>query len=237
MRLSIIVPAYNEEKYLPATLEALARTKPNDAEIIVVDNESTDTTREIAKSFGARVVDEQEHNIGKVRNTGAEAASGNVLIFLDADTIVRPGTFEKINDALKLDESCFGGASEVEYEPIENRIVIAWFMLLWPFLGKLTKMRGGALQFCRTHIFRELNGYDTTIWVGEDLDFHWRLDKLASARGGHTTLIEEPKVLTSSRRWNKMGLIRMMFFTHPTTVLLAWRVRSFWKDWYDNPIR
>lgn len=238
MNLSIVIPAYNEEKYLPQTLDAMnaALSGIDGAEIIVVDNESTDSTLDIAITRGTKVVTELEHNIAKVRNTGAAAASGNVLVFIDADTIVRPGMFEKIVEAM-ADENCFGGSSAVEYEPIKGRIIVEWFMLLWPFLGNLTKMRGGALQFCRAEIFHELGGYDTSIYVGEDIDFHWRLDRLARDRGGRTAFIEDPKVLTSSRRWNRMGLIRMLFFTHPITLLLAWRLRSFWKDWYENAIR
>lgn len=237
MKLSIIIPAYNEEKYLPATLDAIDAAKSGlDAEVIVVDNRSTDATGDIASKRGAIVIHEHEHNIGKVRNTGAESASGDVLVFIDADSIVRPGIFEKIVEAMS-DDRCFGGSGAVEYEPIESRLIIVWFMLLWPFLGKLTKMRGGALQFCRSDIFRELTGYDTTIYVGEDIDFHWRLDRLARKRNCHTSFIEDPKILTSSRRWNRMGLVRMLFLTHPITVLLAWRVRSFWKDWYEDTIR
>ena len=236
MRLSIIIPAYNEESYLPATLDAINAARTSDTEVIVVDNASTDATRHVAEERNATVVTELERNIGRARNAGADAASGNVLVFIDADSIVRAGTFEKIIEAMS-DERCLGGSGSVEYEPIDNRIVVAWFMLLWPILGKLTKMRGGALQFCRADIFRELGGYDTSIYVGEDIDFHWRLDRHASARAGHTAFIEEPKVLTSSRRWNRMGLMRVLFFTHPITVLTAWRVRSFWKDWYDDTIR
>ncbi|MEO8041575.1 MAG: glycosyltransferase [Acidobacteriota bacterium] len=238
MKISIVIPAYNEEKYLPDTLAALTQALAlvDDAEIIVVDNMSTDSTTEIAANCGANVVTESVRNIGYVRNTGANASTGDVIVFIDADSIVRPGVFEKIIAAMS-DERCLGGSAAVEYEPIESRIVVIWFMLLWPFLGKLMKMRGGALQFCRAEIFRELGGYDTSIYVGEDIDFHWRLDKLAVKRACFTAFIEEPRVLTSSRRWNKMGLVRMMFFTHPITVLLAWRIRSFWKDWYEDVIR
>ena len=236
MRLSVIIPAYNEEKYLPATLDAIDESKVDDMEVIVVDNDSKDATRDVAVARGAKVVTEIERNIGQVRNTGAEVASGDVLVFIDADSIVRAGQFEKIVEAMS-DGSCLGGSAAVEHEPIENRFVVLWFMLLWPIVGKLTKMRGGALQFCRADVFRELGGYDATIFVGEDIDFHWRLDKLADERGGHTITIEEPKVLTSSRRWNRMGLVRLLFFTFPVTVLLAWRVRSFWKDWYEDGIR
>ena len=236
MHLAIIIPAYNEEKCLPATLAALDEAKTADVEIIVVDNESTDTTRAIATAHGAKIVDEHEHNIGKVRNTGAANADADVFVFLDADTVVRPDMFEKIIEVLR-DPRCVGGAAEVIYEPIKGRPFVQFFMKLWPILGRFTRMRGGALQFCRADVFHELGGYDTTIWVGEDIDFHWRLDKLAAKRESFTTLIESPKVLTSSRRWQKMGFLRMIFFTHPVTIFLAWRVRSFWKDWYVDVIR
>jgi glycosyltransferase involved in cell wall biosynthesis len=236
MRLSIIIPAYNEENYLPATLDAINAVKPKDVEVIVVDNASTDSTRHIAEARSATVITETDHNIGKVRNTGAESATGDVLVFIDADSIVRPGIFEKIIEATH-NSKCVGGAAAVEYEPIRNRTLISWFVKLYPLLGNWMKMRGGALQYCRADVFRDLGGFDSTIYVGEDIDFGWRLDRLARDRGEHTTFIQQPKVLTSSRRWNRMGFIRLMFFTHPIVVLTAWRVRSFWKDWYENAIR
>lgn len=250
MLLSIIIPAYNEEDYLPTTLEALKRAMPDGAEVIVVDNESTDRTREIAQEFGAKVVDESVHNIGKVRNTGVfyrdaekgdaatwrESGKREVVVFIDADTLVKPGVFEEIVREMS-DEKCVGGSVAVEYERPFRRPWMSFFMWLWTFLGRWTKMRQGAIQFCRRDVFEELGGYDATIYVGEDIDFHWRLDKLAKKRGGHTAFVLEPAVTTSSRRWEKMGLVRMLFFTHPVTIFLAWRVRSFWKDWYEDAIR
>lgn len=235
MNLSIVIPAYNEEAYLPKTLDALKNALPaiHDAETIVVDNESTDATREIAERFGANVVDEHEHNIGRVRNTGRQAATGDVIVFLDADTLVAPGLFEKIIEAMS-DEKCVGGSVKVEYET-PRRMWVRFFMS-WKFWGHFFKMRQGAFQFCRREIFRELGGYDETIYVGEDIEFHWRLDKLARERGGFTAFIESPAVLTSSRRWDKMGF-RMLFIGHPVTIFLGWRVRSLWKDWYENAIR
>ena len=238
MRLSVVIPAFNEEKYLPATLASIneALRSVTDSEVIVVDNQSTDATPRLAADAGARVICEAERNIGKVRNSGAAGANGELVVFIDADTLVKPGVFEKIIHAA-ADTRCLGGSVAVEYEAEFRRLWVRWFMKLWPMLGKLTRMRGGALQFCRADVFREMAGYDTTIFVGEDIEFHWRLDKLANKRGSYTVFIEDPKVRTSSRRWDQMGLVRMLFFTHPATIFLAWRHRSFWKDWYERAIR
>jgi glycosyltransferase involved in cell wall biosynthesis len=236
VKLSLVIPAYNEEKYLPRTMDALSAALVEGGEVIVVDNESTDTTRSIAESHGARIVNEHVRNIGKVRNTGAENATGEVVVFLDADTIVAPGVFEKIVEAM-ADQNCVGGSVAVQYEAPFRRPWMRFFMKVWTVLGRMTKMRQGALQFCRREAFEELNGYDETIYVGEDIDFHWRLDKLAGRRDGHTAFIESPAVTTSSRRWEKMGLLPMLFYTHPVTIFLAWRIKSVWKHWYENAIR
>src|SRR5690349_5713391 len=83
MEVSVIIPAYNEEKYLPETLERVAKAltfASYPSEIIVVDNDSQDQTKQIAETFGAKVILEKEHNIAEVRNTGALNASGDVLI-------------------------------------------------------------------------------------------------------------------------------------------------------------
>lgn len=238
MQLSIVIPAYNEEKYLPDTLDAITRSLANipNVELIVVNNQSTDSTRDIALEHGATVVDETEHNIGRVRNTGAAAANGEVLVFIDADTIVFPGVFENILEMMS-DERCFGGGVAVDYQKPYRRFWFAMFVKTFTFFGALMKMRGGACVFCRRDIFQAIGGFDETIYVGEDIDFNWRLDKLALTRGGYTALVESPRVSTSSRRFNQMGTARILFFTHPVTVLLGWRIRSLWKDWYENLIR
>jgi glycosyltransferase involved in cell wall biosynthesis len=238
VKLSIVIPAYNEEKYIGRTLQAARAVLAtvDEAEIVVVDNESTDTTRKIAEAFGARIVIESKHNIGAVRNTGGLAAKGEIIVFLDADTVVAPGLFEKIVEIM-ADERCVGGSVAVEYERTYRRKWIRYYLMCWQFWGRFLKMRQGAAQFCRREAFRELGGYDTSIYLGEDIEFHWRLDKLAKKSGGYTAFIEEPKVITSSRRYDTMGIVRMLILTHPITIFLAWRRPTLWKDWYENAIR
>lgn len=236
MKLSVIVPAYNEEILLPATLTAIgAAISELSCEIIVVDNESADKTAQIAADFGAKVVSESEHNIAKVRNTGAKNASGDVLIFIDADTRVPPTLFQKIIDAMK-NENCFGGAVAVEYDESQRKWM-KYYLHGWKFWEKFFNMKQGAAQFCRKSVFEKLNGYDKSIFVGEDIEFYWRLAKFAKRNEGHASFIENPKVRTSARRLDKTSLWKTFVHWNPMFIRLAWRRKSVWKDWYEKMIR
>ena len=91
---SIVLPAYNEAALLPATLARLQEAMAGIAlrgEIVVCDNNSTDATPELARAAGASVVFEPVNQISRARNTGARAARGRFLVFVDADTLV-PGS-------------------------------------------------------------------------------------------------------------------------------------------------
>jgi glycosyltransferase involved in cell wall biosynthesis len=238
MKISIIIPAYNEEDYLPATLEKICIGLANTdckAETIVVDNESTDKTRSIAESFGAKVLTETEHNIAKVRNTGAKNAVGDVLIFIDADTLVPEILFQKIIGAMQ-DEKCFGGAVAVDYGEFKRRWM-KFYLKGWQFWGTLFNMKQGAAQFCRKSVFEEIGGYDETIFMGEDVMFYWRLSKFAKQKSGQLLFIENPKVTTSPRRFDRMSVWKTLLLTHPLFILLTAKRKKFWRDWYENAVR
>jgi glycosyltransferase involved in cell wall biosynthesis len=234
--LSVIVPAFNEETYLPATLAAVRDASDGlHCEVIVVDNASTDRTREIALALGASVVSERVHNIGKVRNTGARAARSDVLVFIDADTLIPTGLLSAISAALQNAE-CLGGAVAVEYGPI-RRHSMRGYLKGWAFWGRVFNMKQGAAQFCRRAAFDAISGYDETIYMGEDVEFYWRLSRRARRCGKSLAFLESPKVVTSSRRFDRMSVLRTLVLTHPVAIRLAWKRRSFWKDWYDRPVR
>lgn len=238
MQYSIIIPAYNEEKYLPETLEFIARALSilaNPSEVILVDNESKDKTRTIAESFGARIVSEMEHNISRVRNAGAENAAGDVLIFLDADTLIPESLFQKIAEVMK-DQKCIGGAVFVEYGKVHRKLT-ELYLLACQFGAKVFNMKQGAAQFCRAEAFKETGGYDESIYVGEDVEFYWRLSKFARQNSGYVHFIRDLKVTTSSRRFDKWSFWKTLVMTHPVFILLMWRNKSRWKDWYENAIR
>ncbi|HWN09909.1 MAG TPA: glycosyltransferase [Pyrinomonadaceae bacterium] len=238
MKISVIIPAYNEEEYLPQTLAHLVRAAvilPHESEIIVVDNGSSDHTKRIAESLGARIFTEREPSIGKVRNTGAQNSFADVLIFVDADTFVPETLLSQIARAME-DEKCIGGAVAVEYAGIKRKSM-QLYLMGWKFWGMLFNMKQGAAQFCRRAVFDELQGYDATVFVGEDVEFYWRLSRFARKNGGYLNFIEDQKVTTSGRRFEKMSLWKTLLLTHPVFIYLAWRKKSLWKDWYENAVR
>src|SRR6185369_4795875 len=134
------------------------------SEIIVVDNDSRDKTRQIAGRFGAKVVSQNEHNISKVRNTGAKEASGRVLIFVDADTLIPNTLFQKIAGIMENDDCC-GGAVAVEYGNFERKWM-KFYLLGWKFWRTFFNTKQGATQFCRQSAFQELKGYNEDLYMG-----------------------------------------------------------------------
>jgi glycosyltransferase involved in cell wall biosynthesis len=238
MRLSIIIPAYNEEKLLPETLRRIRTAMESlagECELIVVDNESTDNTREIAESYAAKIVTESVKNIGAIRNTGAKSANGDVFVFFDADTFI-PENLLTVIDEKMGDPKCLGGAVDVDYGNFER----AWLRFMksaWKFWGPIFNMKQGAAQFFRRDVFDTLGGYNERIYLGEDIDIYWRATKYAKQNLGKLEFIEEPKVITSTRRFDKMSLLDTMVLTHPVFILLNWKRSKPWRRWYDGSVR
>lgn len=236
--ISVVIPAFNEERSLPRTIEhlqaaeKLLRSLTDTAvEIVVVDNASDDRTAAVALEFGARVVREVEHNIGKVRNAGAWAANHDVLVFVDADTLVPRELLHRIAQVMH-DPTCAGGAVDVRF-PVRRTLVRAYLWLMRT-VGTLTNMHMGACQFSRRDIFESLGGYDETIFMGEDVDFVWRLRSAARARQLSTCIVRDLHVVSSSRRFDSWPLWRILLMTHPMVVFAQRRRRAMWRDWYDT---
>ena len=238
MTISVVIPAFNEERFLPQTLkhlhqaaEHLGAVPDRHVEIIVVDNASSDWTAEIALASGTRVIPVPEHNIARVRNAGAGAASGDLLIFLDADTLIPETLLSRIVQVME-EPSCLGGAVDTDYQPA--RPLIRAYLRLWRLIGLSFGMAQGALQFCRRDAFSALRGYDEAIYMGEDVDFYWRLSKLAKARGQHIRLLRDVQVTPSCRRFDQWPTLRTLIKTNPFYITLYRRRRSAWHGWYRD---
>lgn len=236
MLISVVIPAFNEEAYLGETLASLNRSKAIlegegslQAEIIVVDNDSDDSTADVARDLGATVIRETQHNVAKVRNTGARLSHGDILVFVDADTIVPDKLLSRIVAAMS-DTNCLGGAVDTDYRPM--KVTVRVYLQFWRILGSLTGMAQGATQFCRRDLFFALNGYDETLFMGEDVDFHWRLKRIAKRRNGGVVFVEDLRVVPSTRRFDQWRLWRTLIWTNPLFIFLFRRTATSWQGWY-----
>lgn len=241
MLISIVVPAFNEEAYLGETLASLNRARAFllherniQTEIIVVDNDSDDLTSDVARALGATVVTETQHNIAKVRNTGAKLSDGDVIVFVDADTVVPDKLLSRIVDVMS-DGMCLGGAVDTDYRPV--KLMVKTYLRCWRILGTLTGMAQGATQFFRREVFFTLEGYDETLFMAEDVDLYWRLQSFAQRQNGGVVFIEDIRVIPSTRRFDQWRLWRTLFWTNPLVILMFRRSKTFWQGWYGSAPR
>jgi glycosyltransferase involved in cell wall biosynthesis len=238
MPFSVVIPALNEERGLAATLEAVHAARRfasrHAIDIIVVDNDSTDRTASIAAAMGVSVVREAVRSVARARNTGAAAATGDCLIFLDADTLVPENLFAEIARAFE-DPACIGGA--VDAPLTSTRLAVRAYLGFWRVVGALFGMGQGAAQFCRRAAFEAAGGYDESIWMGEDVDFYWRLKSLARRTGRRVEILEHVRVCTSMRRFDAWPFWKILVFTNPLLLVLFRRRRRVWRAWYDRPVR
>ena len=155
--ISLVIPAYNEERYLPACLDAVMRNAAGKAvEIIVVDNNSTDATAQIAKGYpGVTYVHEPHKGITRARQCGFLAARGELIAYVDADTRPPPGWIEQIWEAFAADEglACLSGPySFYDLGTVRNAISRAWFQAARPVYRVTGNMMVGGNFAPRSHV-------------------------------------------------------------------------------------
>ena len=203
MKLSVIIPAYNEAERLPATLAHISQVlkqtaRPDFAwELIVCDNNSSDATAQVAAAAGARVVAEAVNQISRARNTGAAAAQGEWLLFVDADTHPPTGLMAQVLALIEGDQhiGC-GSTMQVEGGTRFNKLRLE---RLNPIM-RLFKLGGGAFLLCRADAFRELGGFSTGLYAMEELDFVLRLKRLGRKGERAFAVFHEHPIITSGRK-------------------------------------
>jgi glycosyltransferase involved in cell wall biosynthesis len=203
MLISVIVPAFNEERLLgeslrqvQAALAAFAR-RGWPTELIVCDNNSTDRTAEVARAAGANVIFEPINQIGRARNRGASAATGDWLIFIDADSHPSAALFDDVAAQIESGQ-CLAGGSTVRLEagyPSGN-VVTA----LWNGTSRWLRWMAGSFIFCETAAFRKLGGFNTHLFASEEIELSKRLKKLARAEHKRITILHRHPILTSARK-------------------------------------
>lgn len=203
MHLSIIIPAFNEERLIMHCLDSITDSltvnqKPGFTyEVIVVDNNSTDKTTELAKQAGAKVVFEPINQIGRARNSGATVATGEWLLFVDADSLLNPGM---VADILNMIESGkYVGCGSVMHMPD-----LPWWgnaaMQLWTMFSVLFHWASGALVVCRADAFREVGGFNQEMFAADEIDLSQLLKKWGQKRGLKFTILTRHPLVTSPRK-------------------------------------
>jgi glycosyltransferase involved in cell wall biosynthesis len=203
LKISIIVPAYNEERLLG---ESLAHIKSAAQafdrrgwafEMIVCDNNSTDRTAEIARAAGAIVVYEPVNQIARARNCGAAAATGDWLIFVDADSHPSAGLFAEVAEQINSGR-CLAGGVTVRMD--EKHLVGGFATWLWNCASRMGRLLAGSFIFCEAAAFRKIGGFSNELFAAEELELSQRLRKLARETGRGMVILHRHPLVTSARK-------------------------------------
>jgi GT2 family glycosyltransferase len=190
--LSFIVPAHDEEASVGATVHAVAAAAAGAAhEIIVVADACSDRTAELAAGAGARVIVVACRQIAAARNAGARAATGEVFVFVDADTLIGADVVRGVGRVMTC--GAVGGGAAVHFDEPTPRWV-KWVLPFSIWLARRMKFTGGCFLFASRAAFEAVGGFDETLFAAEEL----RLCKRLRARGDFVILREA--VLTSGRK-------------------------------------
>jgi glycosyltransferase involved in cell wall biosynthesis len=192
--ISFIVPAYNEERLLGATLDALhaaGRAVGERYELVVADDASTDRTALIAQRHGALLVSVAHRQIAATRNSGAREAHGELFVFVDADTIVNEAVVRCAVEAVR--DGAVGGGAAVEFDgaiPLYGRVLLPVMVRLF----RAARLAAGCFLFCTRGAFVAVGGFDEAFYGAEEL-----VMSRALRRCGKFVILRQA-VITSGRR-------------------------------------
>ena len=210
MNISIVVPAYNEEKYIGDCLKSITANRTGDIlEIIVIDNASTDSTFDIAKTFpGVRVVQEPQKGLTRARQRGLMEAKGDLVAYLDADTRMPPGWAAIVMKEFAKRPNMVSLSGPFRYYDLPQlKKALAeglWMLTAMPIFWAIGFMVLGANFVAKRTVLLQIGGFDTTIaFYGEDTNIAWRLSKVGTARFDMHFFI-----IGSGRRLIEEGIVR-----------------------------
>src|ERR1051325_4063545 len=233
-RYSFIIPAYNEEALIGRTLDVLRESAAQlhgGFEIIVANDDSSDRTPEIAREKGAKVITVKKRQIAAVRNSGASIATGDVLVFVDADTLVPANTLLAMEKLLERSDIVAGGARLAFDRPPPwwgrlGRLGAGLFLIIY-FAQRLA---AGGFLFARREAFEKAGRWDERFFAGEEIHLSRALKRVGKLR-----ILREP-VITSARKFRmKTPREHLALFKH-----MARRGKKGWESregldmWYDG---
>lgn len=181
-RISVVIPAYNEEKYLPLCLASLKKQTFTDFEIIVVDNNSVDKTAKVAKSFGARVIPEKIQGMTPARERGFKEAKSEIIARTDADTVVSPNWLSQIYHEFQSHPKIVGlsGSFTSPYALFPKQIMQIWALGLVYLTQALTghKALFGPNMAIKKSAWEKIKVHTDDTMVHEDIDLACHLSEV-----------------------------------------------------------
>lgn len=213
VKISIIIPTYNEEKYIKRTLESIKNQPYKDIEVIIADSNSSDKTREIARKTypGVRIVLKKERGVGIACNAAAKLAKGGLLMFIDADTSITRGLLRAYEDAFRDKNVVAATGPIVPLEKTKKSIELGYKMVsvytvkLFMKIGKPSTISSNLMV--RRSSYLKLGGFSTTMNTYYDWDLSNRLGRV-----GKIVFVEGAVAKTSVRRIEKWGMLRYFGF-------------------------
>ncbi len=242
MRLSFVIPAYNEEAYLPACLESiLAQTRGlgESVEIVVVNNASSDRTREVAGGFaGVRVVDEPRKGLTYARQAGFAASTGELIANVDADSRLTPGWVEGVLRAFAAEPrmvSLSGPLVYYDLTPRQRVLVQAFYATAFlsyavnRWVLRVGSMVQGGNFVLRREALEAIGGFNLAIsFYGEDTDIARRISRMGKVR-----FTFDLKMFSSARRLKKEGMFTIAGRYSINYLWTTFRKRPFTEEYVD----
>jgi glycosyltransferase involved in cell wall biosynthesis len=203
VRFSIVIPARNESAWIGACLDAVrdaSRPFAGDVETIVVLNRCSDDTGAVASAHGARTVEDDSRNLAKIRNTGARHASGDILVTVDADSVMSPNMLEEADRAMRSGKY-IGGGVPIRPERMSLGILLSGLLILCALPLGIS----AGLFWCYRRDFKAIGGFDESLVIAEDVDFAKRLKSYGRQRGKRFGTLWRTRITTSCRKFDRFG--------------------------------
>ena len=239
MKISVIIPAFNEERLLGQTLRQVKAALTVfealgwENELIVCDNNSADRTAEVARAANAQVVFERVNQIARARNRGAAAATGDWLLFIDADSQPSAELLAEVAQQIQSGR-CLAGGCTVRMDG--NHPMGNFGTGLWNWLSRRRRLLAGSFIFCEAVAFRKVGGFSDELFAGEELDLSRRLGELARELRREIVILHRHPLVTSSRKmrlystWELLRLLLRVGLSRGR----ALRDRKACHSWYDG---
>jgi glycosyltransferase involved in cell wall biosynthesis len=239
MKISVIVPAFNEEKLIAATLCGIRAAMESfsqrgwTTEMIVCDNNSTDATDALARAAGAQVVFEPVNQIARARNTGAAAATGDWFVFVDADSRPTPELFAEVAQQMEAGR-CLAGGCTVRYD--ERHFWADCATAGWNLISRMRRWVAGSFIFCEREAFRKVGGFSLELFASEEIDLSKKLNKLAREQGREVVILHRHPMLTSARKMRLYSPGELLAFTRKAVFSprKTTTSREACAPWYDG---